>query len=128
MNEGLATIKRNGIFQTSVGSPATSDDPFVAVGVRAVLQAVQDLQLLCGYGLITSKGQCKPWPSHLRRDGHGQTRKAWMCIGGMRDPNSHRQLRKFFLGGYGQQLCDWVSFDYPAAETFWRIVKREGAK
>ena len=124
----IGTTSYNGRFRAITGESGDNDSAEVRVGKQALLQAVNDLKILCGYGLVTREGRCKPWPKLPRTDNRGHSHSYFMNIAGMRDPNDHRKLRKFFLDGVGQQLCDWVNFRCPAPEIFWRIVRKHGAK
>lgn len=98
------------------------------VGIALLFQAVADLKLLCGYGLITKEGRCKRWPRKVGRCAYGHKKTNFMILNGVRDPFSHKKLKAWFLTpGHAQQWCDLLGWPTPASEMFWRIVQREGA-
>ena len=95
----------------------------IEMATSGLLWAVRDLRTFCGYGLFTKTGKTKPWPKIKSEDGSWR----FIIINGIRDPHEHKRLKHYFLHGEIQRLCDWVQWEYPADEMFWRIVKREGA-
>lgn len=97
--------------------------------MKVLRQAVDDLKILCGYGLITRGGRCKPWPRVKRAQRNGNKDEEWMIIAGMRDPFEHEKLRDWFLlKDHGQLWCDLIGWRIPCAEIFWHIVRTKGAK
>jgi hypothetical protein len=115
--------------------PQLSDDicgaqtPEQHVAMKVLKQAVDDLRILCGYGLITKAGKCKRWPRAKRSMGRDPRHGDFMIIAGMKHPLDHKKLRDWFLAlDQGQILCDLIGWRMPCAEIFWHIVRKEGAK
>jgi hypothetical protein len=88
-------------------------------------QAVDDLATFARYGLITPKGECRPWPFVMQRrrkwSGKGwqhfnyRQRSNICCCQG---PHEHRQLRAWFLSDEAQIFCDLIGCRLDPAEIF----------
>lgn len=106
-----------------------SASPEQHVALKVLRQAVDDLKILCGYGLITRTGRCKPWPLAKRGLGREMRHGDFMVIAGMGHPDDHKRLRDWFmLPEHGQLWCDLIGWRMPCNEIFWTIVRKWGAK
>lgn len=120
---------RNNRWSPQLEEAEEAMSPEQHVGIKVLRQAVDDLKILCGYGLITCTGRCKPWPLSARGKSREMRHGDHMVIAGMGNKNDHRRLRDWFLlPEHGQLWCDLIGWRMPCAEIFWHIVKKWGAK
>jgi hypothetical protein len=88
-------------------------------------QAVDDLAVLCRYGIITERGKCLPWPRSVKFH-CGYYVKVNACIAGMRGPHDHRELKAFFNSHEAQEFCDLIGCRLPAKEIWASTIKNHG--
>jgi hypothetical protein len=120
---------RNKTWSPQLEEAEEAISPEHHVGIKVLRQAVDDLKILCGYGLITRKGRCKPWPLSNRGKCRKMRHGDYMVIAGMGHPLEHERLRDWFLNAeHGQLWCDLIGWRMPCAEIFWHIVRTKGAK
>jgi hypothetical protein len=85
MNDPIGTSTYNGRFRAITGESGDNDSAEVRVGKQALLQAVNDLKILCGYGLVTREGHrrnARPErPSQVAKVFLGWSRAATLRLG-----------------------------------------------
>jgi hypothetical protein len=124
----IGTVSINGRFRARSGEEPMALTAEQHVGLRVLKQAVDDLKILCGYGLITRTGKCNKWPKVMRVKVRGEKHGDYICIAGLRDPHSHEKLCAWFLTkDNGQLWCDLIGWKMPCADIFWTIVRKWGA-
>lgn len=120
---------RNKTWSPQLEEAEEAVSPEQHIALKVLRQAVDDLKIICGYGLITRAGRCKPWPRAKRGLGREMRHGDFMVIAGMGHPHDHKRLRDWFLlPEHGQLWCDLVGWRMPCAEIFWHIVRTKGAK
>jgi hypothetical protein len=103
----LGFCSYNGKYRCATGTNGDERTPIELLGWAILEQAVDDLALLCRWGLITPNGQCLPWPQKRKFNG-GYWCSVNRPVGTLRGPHDHKQLRAWFNSDYAQEFCDLI--------------------
>lgn len=118
----VSTAAHNGRMRAVTEDRHADKSPLELLGWAILEQAVDDLALLCRWGLITPEGKCRPW-SRKRKYNGGYYCLVNTPIACMRGPHEHRQLKAWFNSDYAQQFCDLIGCSLNPAEIFATTVK-----
>jgi hypothetical protein len=119
--EAVATANHNGRGRAMTGHKCVEHSGEVQLAWAAIELAVDDLKILCRYGIVTVEGELKAWP----RLANGSCR----TIAGMHGPLDHAFLREFFLEpSQGQVWADYAGCNLPPAEIYATVCRKHGAK
>ena len=122
----ISTTAHNGRHCRSTGDKKPERNCWELLGWAVLEQAVDDLANLCRWGIVTPAGKCMPWPFFAKKCGPYRV-KALVKIAGMTGPNSHKELKAWFLSEDAKTFCDLIGCRLDPAEMFWQTVKHHAA-